>query len=86
MSMTFEQPINAATRAMIEEAFGKPAAADDKTLLFDRMATIRSVDMSAIANAARQPVTVELHSEGEIKTMADGTRYRATKRGWVKVE
>jgi len=38
-----------------------------------------------IANTARQPVSVELNEQGEIKTMSDGTKYQVTPSGWKKI-
>lgn len=85
MSMNFESPITPEQRAMIEELFGKPAAADDKTLLFDDMKVIESKVMGNIARATNQPVRIELHGSGEIRTLADGSRYEVTPAGWKKL-
>ena len=85
MSMQFEEPVNDETIKKIREAFGDAVAHDRKTFLFDSMPTIRSDKMTEIANSAKQPAVIELHGEGEIKTMADGTQYRVTPKGWVKV-
>lgn len=85
MSMNFEHPINEATASRIEELFGKPVASDGKTLLFDQMGEIRGRDMKEVANLAKQPATIEVHGNGDIKTMADGTRYQVTPQGWRKL-
>jgi len=42
--------------------------------------------MGDLARAAKQPVTVELNEEGEIKEMSDGTKYRVTSQGWKKID
>ncbi len=67
---------------MMKKFFGEAVASDRRQFLYDDMKEIRQVEMKAIANAAEQPVTVELHEPGEIKTMADGTRYEVTPTGW----
>lgn len=85
MSMNFEQDLDPKARALIEEFFGKPVAEDNKTLLFDKLKILDSRTMAKIANEAKQPVQIELHGEDEIKTLSDGTRYRVTDRGWVKL-
>ena len=85
MSMNFNQPVNPKAMKMIEELFGKPAASDGKTLLFDNMGEIDSRDMRKIVNAAKQPATIEIHGGDDIKTMADGTRYQVTSKGWRRL-
>lgn len=85
MSINFQNPMNAESFALMKKLFGEPAAKDDLTLLYDKLPTINSKDMSAVARAAKQPVTVEAHGPGDIKTMADGTRYQVTPTGWVKL-
>lgn len=85
MSMNFTQPVNDEAFTKIKELFGEPAASDRKTLLFDEMNEIRQKDMKEVANLAKQPVTIEIHGEGEIKTLSDGTRYQVTPRGWRKL-
>jgi len=85
VSMSFERPVNAEAMAKIKEAFGAHAASDGKTLLFNNMTGFNSRQMTEIANAAGQPATVELHADGDIKVMADGTRYRVTKQGWQRL-
>ena len=86
MSMSFDNPVNADAMKKIREAFGEAAASDEKTFLFDKMPAIDSRVMKEIANTAKQPATIGLHGEGEIVTMSDGTKYRATPQGWQKVK
>lgn len=85
MSMNFNEPVNDAALAMIKDALGEPAATDRKTFLFDKFNEIKQQEMKAIANAARQPATVEINGEGDVKTMADGAQYRVTPQGWQKI-
>ena len=87
MSMSFQDPLNDEAFAKIVKEFGEPVAVDGerKTLLFDNIKEINQLVMKEIANTAKQPTTVELHGEGEIKTMSDGSRYQVTSRGWVKL-
>lgn len=86
MSMSFVNPVSAELAAKIAEEFGQPVATDRKTFLFNRFDAINSKLMKEIANEAKQPVTVEMNGEGEIKTMSDGTQYRVTPQGWKKIE
>lgn len=83
MSINFEHPVNDAARRLIEQVTGGNAPSDDRTFLVD-MIKLDSGTMRQIARAAAQPVTVELAPPGAVKTLADGSKYVATKRGWVK--
>lgn len=85
MSIQFENPVNDAALEKIKELFGEPVASDRKTLLFDKMGEIRQYEMKEVANLAKQPATVEIHCQGTIKTMSDGTRYEVTPQGWRKL-
>lgn len=87
MSMSFQNPLNDEAYAKIVKEFGEPIAVDGerKTLLFDRIGQINQQVMKEIANTAKQPATVGMHGEGEIKTMSDGTQYRVTPQGWQKL-
>lgn len=85
MSMNFDRPVNEAALAKIKEIFGQPTASDGKTLLFDEMGEIDSRDMKKIANLAKQPAVIEVHGDGDIKELGDGTRYKVTPRGWRKL-
>jgi len=86
MSMNFTNPVSEEMAARIAEEFGQPVVTDRKTFLFDNMKQIEGRLMKQIANEAKQPVTVEMHGEGEIKTMSDGTRYQVTPQGWKKLD
>jgi len=83
MSMNFNGPMNAETSERIEELF-KPFAMDERTALIDNLVCDQK-QMKEIANIAKQPVSVELHGDGDIKEMRDGTKYRVTPQGWVKI-
>lgn len=86
MSMNFERPVDDdETIEKIKKVFGEPAAHDRKTFLSDRMTEIKQATMNEIANSAKQVTTVEVNGEGDIKTMADGTRYQVTPQGWRKL-
>jgi len=85
MSMNFQNPVSEELAAKITEEFGQPVATDRKTFLFDQMKQIDQRLMKQIANEAKQPVSVEVNGEGDIKTMSDGTQYRVTPQGWQKL-
>lgn len=87
MAISFQDPVNNETFAKIMEEFGDKVVTNDrKTFLLTNVDEINQKLMKEIANTAKQPATVELCSEGEIKTMSDGTRYRVTPRGWQKID
>ena len=70
---------------MKEEMFGKDIAAmDQKTVLLNRRMHLQS-EMKKVANQTKQPVSLEINNEGEIKTLSDGSQYRVTKSGWKKL-
>lgn len=69
--------------SFMAQILGQAKAEDGKSFLYDDL--VDPAIAKELANAAGQPVTVELHAEGAIKTMADGTQYQVTKRGWRKV-
>lgn len=85
MSINFQNPPNPEAYARMLKAFGEPAAKSDREFLFDRIQTIEQREMRELTNVAKQPVTVELHDVGEIKTMSDGSRYEVTAGGWRKL-
>ena len=83
MSIQFERPITEGQQDMVRKLL-KTDLVDDKTALFDAM-TVHQQDMKKLANETKQVVSVELNSPGDIKTMSDGTQYKATPQGWVKI-
>lgn len=86
MSMNFNEAMNPEVIAMLKEKMGDQIVdMDEHTVLFDNLKVISQPDMRQIANTARQPVSIELNDEGEIKTMSDGTKYKCTVNGWRKV-
>lgn len=87
MSMNFQDPVNDATLKKIAEEFGdKVVTHDRKTFLLNDVGAIHQRLMKQIANEAKQPVAVEMHDQGDIKVMSDGTRYRVTPQGWQKID
>lgn len=79
--------MNPETFSLIQEKFSeKIEAMDEKTVLLKQFNEIKQSDMKEIANTANQPVSVELHGNGEIKTMSDGTEYEVTPQGWQKIQ
>jgi len=85
MSINFDDPMNDETFRTIRENFAEQLVAmDEKTALVNNLEFTQQ-SMKDIANMAGQPATLEMHGEGEIKTMSDGTRYRVTRDGWVKL-
>jgi len=85
MSINFDEPVGPEAESMIKELFGDPVASDAKTFLYDKQIVLAQKRMTELANKAKQPATVELNSEGEIKTMSDGTQYQVTPKGWRKI-
>lgn len=85
MSINFNEPVGPETENMLKKLFGDPVASDAKTFLYDKQLVLEQKRMTELANKAKQPVSVELNSEGEIKTLSDGTQYRVTPKGWRKV-
>ena len=86
MSINFESPMDDTTKNLINKIFGdKVAAYDEKTVLLEGLNKANQSEFKALANVAKQPVTLELHEHGDIKEMSDGTRYQVTSRGWEKI-
>ena len=86
MSMNFQDPINDEARELIKDTFlEKIAVQDERTVLLENVGEIHQKQMKAIANAANQPAVLERHGIGDIKVMANGTKYEATVKGWRKV-
>jgi hypothetical protein len=86
MSISFNDTPNPLAKEFMEKMLGGAEFTDGKSFLYGDMDEIEKGFMGELANKAGQPVTVELHGEGEIKSMADGTRYQVTPRGWVKLD
>lgn len=91
MSINFNDPMNAEAREMFRQMVDagdlpQPIAMDERRALFNDALKLEQKKMGDLARAAKQPVTLELNSEGEIKEMSDGTKYKVTPRGWVKVD
>ena len=86
MSIQFEKPMNEETVEAIKKAFGeKIAVIDGKNVLLEKLTAVYQGKMSAIAKKAKQPATLNIHAEGDIVEMSDGTKYQASPRGWKKI-
>ena len=86
MSIQFEKPMNEETVEAIKNTFGdKIAVMDDKNVLLERLSEVHQKTMSAIAKKAKQPAGLNMHSEGDIVEMSDGTKYKVTSQGWEKI-
>ena len=85
MSINFNDPMNKEARSVMHRLFGTPVAEDETTALFNTLDNISSGKMKQLANVAKQPATLEISGDGDIKEMSDGTRYRCTPKGWVKL-
>jgi len=88
MSINFDNETTAQQCSLIRQLFGEDniVAQDRKTTLIRYMRQLRQSEMKMLANETKQPVRVEIHSEGEVKTMSDGTQYRVSKSSWEKIE
>ena len=87
MSINFENETTKQQQDFIRKMFGEEniTAQDAKTTLIRRMRDIRQPEMKMLANETKQCVQVEINSEGDIKTLSDGTQYRLEKDGWKKM-
>ena len=85
--MQFQEPMNDETAEKIEKMFGPGVPMDARTALINDIdRRLDYQNMKEIANTAKQPVTISVVHEGEIKTLSDGTQYQVTPRGWIKLE
>ena len=85
MSMSFDKPISDDDKDFIKKMFGKGVdAMDEKIVLLNHRMHLHS-EMKEVANQTKQPVSLEINSEGEIKPLSDGSRYRVTESGWKKL-
>lgn len=90
MSINFNNPMNNKALEKLRELISDgslpaPVAQDDYRALFNKRLDLQPRKLTELANAAKQPVTVELNEEGEIKEMSDGTKYKVTRKGWIKI-
>lgn len=85
MSVNFYGPVNDEAIEKLRKVFGQEVAGDRKTFLYDKLDEIEQSKMKEVVKAAGQSATVELNSIGTIKTMSDGTRYKATPTGWKRL-
>ena len=87
MSMNFKDPIDGETQSMIKEMFGEHIVdMDDKTTLFNRGMDMLQSDFKKIANKSKQVVEVEINDVGDVKKMSDGSEYKCSIDGWIKIK
>lgn len=84
MSLNFQEDVNEEAQKKIKALFGDAVACDQRTFLYNRIASLERRQMTEIANAAGQPAVVEVNKIGETKTLSDGTEYEVTEKGWKK--
>ena len=84
MSINFKDEVGEDVLEEMKRFFGEQTPMDRNTALIDAK-LIDSREMKKLANLANQPVSVELHGAGEIKTLSDGTKYQVTPQGWKKL-
>lgn len=87
MSATFNRDLSPEEQQRVSDVLQSiPAAADPKTMLFNRMkTTIDGAEMSQLARELQTKVSVELNKAGDEKTLADGKTYRLTAHSWLEV-
>lgn len=85
MSINFNEPVNEETSSFIKKMMDVQVD-DKKTFLTAFDGPIQGALMKEIANKAGQPITLKIHNVGDVKTMADGTRYRVTSDGWERLD
>ena len=85
MSISFQDDINPEARELLMERFKDHLVAMDARRALINHHAFDAATLGDIARAAQQPATLEIHAEGEIKTMSDGTQYRVTNQGWRKI-
>lgn len=85
MSINFKDDMNSEVLERMAEMFGEKLAIVDKRTALINEHAILGEQISELARIAKQPAALELHGEGEIKTMSDGTQYLVTPQGWKKI-
>lgn len=86
MSISTQSPMNPEFLKKLEELQGKPAVSDATTALYDQLCAMTSKQGGDLARAQGEPVSVELNEIGDIRTLADGSRYQVTPHGWKKLK
>lgn len=81
MSINFENDMGPEAKGIIEK-MTEVCAMDERTALLNT-AKLNQQKLKEIANAAKQPATLELNSIGD-KKLVDGAMYVLTKDGWRK--
>jgi len=76
-------------RKMVEEAFGKPSASDNVTMLYDQIDPWAVNKVQALHKEQEHPqriTEVKLYEPGEIHTMSDGRQYQVDDDGkWIRI-
>ncbi len=85
MSIQFDEPLNSEQQKVMNNIlYPHVITSDERQALLDTT-VIQQTQMRELARKMHQVVVVEVDELGEIKTMSDGTKYQATKEGWVKL-
>jgi len=71
MSIDFNDSAKAKAREMLRHA-----------LKTGDLPELIAIDEHKALFAGKQPITVELNEEGDVKEMDNGTKYRVTSNGW----
>jgi uncharacterized protein (UPF0218 family) len=85
MSITFERPVSEDTKNRLQELFKGIVAHDERQFLINDIGRLHQSDMADIARKEKQIVTADLVAVGDVKTLSDGTQYKATLKGWIKI-
>ncbi len=83
MSINFKEDMGFEAKSRILNEFAVEAI-DDRTALLNGISTAYSRQMSDIARAAKQPVTIELNEIGDRKTVG-GVVYELDEKGWRRL-
>jgi len=83
MSMSFSRPLRTSEQDFIRSVMTDIVAIDANTVLFD--SDVNWDGAKDIADKVNQTVTVSADNIDDIKEMNDGTKYKVTDHGWVKI-
>lgn len=84
MSMSFQNELTEDKQSFVRDILKEQVVAIDERTALLKGELLQS-KMKQVANELNEPVSVELNEVGEIKTMSDGSRYKVTKQGWLKL-
>ena len=82
MSINFDEDMNPEARELVKKL--KPIAMDNRQALLNHMELIKQKEMKHIANAAKQPMTLEINKIGDRKIVGDIV-YELRKEGWYRL-